>query len=243
MGGRSVGGSSSTTWSPRFTVDFDRLRMTVPSGDAGYAEVEAPLAQVLAKTIANAREPKPILLWVYSTMDGDAMDACDDHLRADEEASLCVDRFRRYRLDVETIRSEKIREELGETPAYLYFDPAGNEIARVSGERASDCRAFEHALEKAWRAVFETNRQRYLKTMTKVLDEKAEIEKRRTELAAERAELDDRPNPRRERAIEKKSEAVEKDFEKILEVERETRNGVTLKEEFRKDSDEVVEKN
>lgn len=243
MGGRGVSGSPTAAWSPRFTVDFDRLRMTVPSGDAGYAEVEAPLDQVLAKEIARAREPKPILLWVYSTMDGDAMDACDDHLRADEEASLCVDRFRRFRLDVETIRSEKIRDEIGPTPAYIYFDPAGREVARVSGKNASDCRSFEHALEKGWRAVFETSRRRYMKAMTKILDEKQEIEERRTELADERAELADRPNPRKERAIERKSQAIEKAFEKVLEVERETKDDVTLKEEFREGSDEVAEKN
>jgi hypothetical protein len=216
-------------------VDFDRLDMTVPSGDDGYARSEAPLAEVIRRAAAAREEPVPIVVWIHGGEDRDLSDACDAHLRADWRASLALDRFVRYRVNLDSIRREELREGL-RAPAYLFFDPTGEEISRVEGERAADCDSFERALERAWRTVYEQRRKRYVKAMEDLLEEKEKIAERRGRLEEERRELADERNAlRKQRALDREEEKLERELEEILGEERETRSALAVREEYREE--------
>jgi hypothetical protein len=215
--------------------------MTVPTGDSTYADTEAPLTDVVARLVKGTAEPMPIVVWLYRGSEEEATDACDAHLRGDEEASLALERFRRYRVDVETLTSRSLREEYRGTPAYVFFDPAGTEVSRVEGKRASDCRSFGRALARAWRETYRDRLRRYAKAMDEILDEKEKISDRRARAEAEWTELAERPNPRKERALQRVSREIESDLEKLLEKEREIRSALTLRKEFKEGAEELAE--
>jgi hypothetical protein len=183
--------------------------------------------------VESRKDPRPIVVWLHRASEPDLSDACDSHLDADWQASLALDRFDRYRLNVDAYGRDELRERY-RTPAYVFFDPAGEEIARVEGEKAADCKSFERALEKAWRKTFDQNRKRYVKAMEDILDDKEEIARRREALVQDRQKLADERNPGRKRlALDREEDAVDDLADKVFDRERETRSALTLREEYR----------
>lgn len=202
--------------------------------DESYARTEAPLGQVVRGLVESVENPRPIVVWVYRGSETDLSRACDAHLNADWQAGLALERFERYRLNVDTYRNADLKER-AKTPAYVFFDPSGEEIARVEGEKAADCRSFERTLEKAWRKAFKQGRKRYVKAMEDILDAKEDLARRRDRLEQEREKLAEEGNPRRKLlALTREQEALDRDSEKVRELERETKDALTLREEYRR---------
>lgn len=217
---------------PRITPSFTRLDLLAPSADDGYAMVEVSLADAVKGIVKGALRPRPIVVWLYSPEESELSDACEAHLDGDEEAALSLSLFDCRRVNVDSIRTESYRKALGETPGYIFFDPSGAETARLSGEKAADCTSFEGVLERAWRASFVSPRRKFVKAMQDVLDGRDRLSAKRAAIDDDRNRLRDRPNPRKEQALAADLAALEKELEKLFDVERATRDSVDLRAEF-----------
>jgi hypothetical protein len=218
---------------PRVTVDWTHLPLAAPTDRPGYAAPEGSVAEAVRRRVEEEGAPRrPTAVWLHRT-NADPGDAAARIVPPGDEASaLALGRFRTVRVDVDALRSEELRKTYSDTPAFLFFDPAGVEVSRVAGERANDPRAFEEALDTAWRVSFATLRSPFLRRMTDVLDAKEEIANRRSSFRARREALGAAPTARELRELEHVAREIERDLEEVLEEERDTLRSVRLRPRF-----------
>jgi len=242
--GTQRGRTRDATVRLRVTVDWDRLSLTTRASGPGYATVEVPVDEAVRKLAErNARiGARPTVDWVYRSSQDEENERLSATLFRNETIALALRKFRTVRVDLDTVDREDVRDDFERTPAFLFFDPAGNLIDRLEGRRVDSQSSFSRRVGKAWAESYEGRLKRYVSEMTDVLDRRDELERERSSLERDRARLAERPNPRKRAALEREEEQLRKAEERLAEAEREADEAVEVREDFRTDGEDETAK-
>ena len=173
------------------------------------------------------------MVWIYSPEDDKANQACESTLFQNEQIVLARKMFRTYRVDVTTIRNDKIREEYEKsTPSFHFFDPKGAQVARLAGRKATSLSSFTTLMEKTWGTSFKTRLKTYARSMTKLLDRLDKIEARKLILEREKLRLTEKPNPRKQRAVAADEKKLDEMISSFNEDEQKLTESVLLRPEY-----------
>jgi hypothetical protein len=90
---------------------------------------------------------------------------------------------------------------LAAAPGFLFFDPAGELIEKVTGKRATSRSRFSKLLARAWETTYTLGLDDYRKRMEDILERRTDLAAREQGLVVLRAMLRERPSKalRRER--------------------------------------------
>jgi hypothetical protein len=190
----------------------------------------------LAASAAGA-DIRPIVVWFYRPDEVEENDKLEANIFQNETVGLAFKRFHTFRVNVDTIDREELAERYAKTPAFRFFDPAGESVATLSGRRVTSLSGFTRYVEKAWGLSYDLNLKRYVKEMTKILDRLDKVGVKKQAIERDRARLAKKPNPRKLRAVEAEEAALEKERALIAEDEKEVLDQVQLREKYQKTKD------
>lgn len=174
------------------------------------------------------------MVWLYTPADEKSMNAINSKVFQNERVGIAMKKFRCYRVNVEEIDNREIREEyLRSAPSFIFFDPAGDAVAQVSGKRAASLSAFSGTMGKAWNQSFTVKLKPYTKKMTNILDRLDKINGRTQIMEQSRARLDRKPNAMKRRKLQAQAETLRTEKETILEDEQEILASVELRSKYR----------
>ncbi len=176
----------------------------------------------------------PAVVWLYTPADEKAMRACDTNIFRNERIGIALKKFRCYRVNIEEIDSREIREEyLRAAPSFLFFDPAGDQTAHLTGRKAMSLSGFSSVVGKTWNLSFTVKLKPYTKDMTNILDRLDKVNGRTQILEQSRARLDSKPNARKKRKLQAEAETLRAEKETIVEDEQEILASVELRSKYR----------
>ncbi|MEN8151372.1 MAG: hypothetical protein ABFS86_16265 [Planctomycetota bacterium] len=168
-------------------------------------------------------DSRPAVVWVYRPDDDRVNTNCEANIFNNEGVGIAMKKFRTLRVNWHDIPTETLQEEYKRTPAFFFFDPTGKLVTKSQGKKVDSLSTFSKALDTTWRKSFNGKLRDYQKKMTKILDRLDRVDGRQQVLEQSRARLAAKPNPRKQRALDKEDaelgkqlEAIQKDEQKLL---------------------------
>lgn len=211
------------------------LRLAARTGGSGYDETEVAAEDIIKKLAksASGAAVRPTVIWFYRPEDIEENDKLEANLFENETVGLAFKRFHTYRVNVETIDRDELAKKYAKTPAFRFFDPAGEPAGTLSGRRVSSLSGFTRFVEKVWAESYDLQLKAYVKEMTKILDRLDKVGQKKTAIERDRARLVKKPNARKQRALEAEEAQLAKEEARITEDEKKVVEKVRLKEQFR----------
>ncbi len=173
-----------------------------------------------------------MIIWFFSLENDKANKNLESGIFADEPTALAMRKFKRVKIDVETITDPKLRRKYGDTPCFISMDPLGNEIAMVAGKSATSRSRFKTFLGKTWKTLFDTAQKAFVKQMTGILNRLDKVSGKMTVLKAKETRLAKKPNASKARALAKEKAVLTAQETKIKSDEEEIKKSCKLKKEF-----------
>ena len=189
-------------------------------------------------------DSKPAVVWVYRADDDRVNANCEANIFNNEGVGIAMKKFRTFRVNWHNIPTETLQEEYKNTPAFFFFDPSGKLVTKSQGKKVDSLSTFTKALDTTWRKSFDGKLRDYQKSMTKILDRLDRVEGRQQVLEQSRARLAAKPNPRKQRALDKEDAELREILEKIEKDENALITSVAVRSEHlpAKDGEEVARK-
>ena len=189
-------------------------------------------------------DSKPAVVWVYRADDDRVNANCEANIFNNEGVGIAMKKFRTFRVNWHNIPTETLQEEYKNTPAFFFFDPSGKLVTKSQGKKVDSLSTFTKALDTTWRKSFDGKLRDYQKSMTKILDRFDRVEGRQQVLEQSRARLAAKPNPRKQRALDKEDAELREILEKIEKDENALITSVAVRSEHlpAKDGEEVARK-
>jgi hypothetical protein len=186
-------------------------------------------------------DTQPSVVWLFQADDDKTNQACDAKIFQNEPVGLALRKFRCFRLDVNAIADDRIRKEYEKAaPGFLFFDPSGDEVAKVGKRKVSSLSGFNTALERTWRSTFTVNMKTFTKKMGRILDQIDRLDTQKQIIAQSKARLAQKPKPRKMRSIEKEEEQLKVAEKKVLDDERLLADSVELRAQYLPEKDKVA---
>ena len=174
-------------------------------------------------------DSKPAVVWVYRPDDDRTNASCEANIFNNEGVGIAMKKFRTFRVNWHDMPTETLQEEYKNTPAFFFFDPTGKLVTKSQGKKVDSLSTFSKALDATWTQSFAGKLRSYQKSMTKILDRLDRVEGRKQVLDQSRARLAAKPNPRKQRALDKEDAELAKALEKIEKDEQTLLASVDLK--------------
>lgn len=219
------------------------LRLAAKTAGSGYDADEIPVEDLVKKlALRKNEETRPFVIWFYRPDEVETNDKLEANIFQNETIGLAFKRFHAYRVNVDTIGRDEIRKKYDRTPSFRFFNPAGKQVGKMEGRRVTSLSAFTRIVEKNWSATYSISLKAYVKDMCRILDRLDKVGALKKSIEADRARLAKKPNPRKQRKVEKDEERVQKEEAKIAEDEKKVVAKVKLKPEFaaKKTDDETA---
>lgn len=176
----------------------------------------------------------PAVVWFYSPDDDKSLRAVDGNIFQNERVGLALKKFRCFRVNVLEIPSAELREKYEKAaPSFMFFDPNGDQVAEVSGKRAESLSGFSGVMERTWDSCFSVSLKQYTKGMTKILDRLDRLDSQRQALERDRARLEERPNPAKQRKLAGEEEELKAELAQLAEDEKALLTDIELRPEYR----------
>ena len=188
-------------------------------------------------------DSKPAVVWVFRPDDDRVNNNCNANIFNNEGVGIAMKKFRTYRVNWHDIPTESLQEVYKNTPAFFFFDPAGNLVTKSRGKKVDSLSAFTKSLDATWGKSFTSKLRAYQKSMTKILDRLDRVEGRKQVNEQGRARLVAKPNPRKQRALDKDAAELSELLAKIEADELALLAGVKLRPEHiasEEDKEEVA---
>jgi hypothetical protein len=198
--------------------------------EPGYGERALPATELITSLGGEAR---PLCVWFYSLEDERENRTLETSIFNNESVALSLRMYRTVKIDVESIKDGKLREEYGQTPLFVVIDPLKVELSRIAGKRAVSVSRFKGFVAKSWASLFEMRQRDFLKQMTKILDRLDRVSGQLTVLRAKKARLARKPNPAKARALAKEEEKLNQEQAQIEADEEEIKKRCVLKKKYR----------
>ena len=180
----------------------------------------------------------PAVVWIYNPEDEKANTSCEGNLFQNEGIGLAMKKFRTFRVNWHDIPTEALQKQYASTPAFHFYDPSGKLISKTQGKKVSSLSTFSKAMNAAWSKSFTSKLRDYQKKMTKILDRLDRVDGRKQVLEQSKARLLAKPNPRKQRALDKEEAELQKLASKIAEDETKLVTSVKVKSGFLVEKDE-----
>ena len=195
-------------------------------------------------SVEVAADSKPAVVWMYRPDDDRTNANCEANIFNNEGVGIAMKKFRTFRVNWHNIPTETLQEEYKNTPAFFFFDPSGKLVTKSQGKKVDSLSTFTKALDTTWRKSFDGKLRDYQKSMTKILDRLDRVEGRQQVLEQSRARLAAKPNPRKQRALDKEDAELREILEKIEKDENALITSVAVRSEHlpAKDGEEVARK-
>jgi uncharacterized protein YxjI len=188
------------------------------------------------------KDSKPAVVWVYRPEDEQVNENISSNILENEGVGIAMKKFRTYRVNWHDMPTESLKEEYRHTPAFFFFDPAGEKILQIDGKKVDSLSTFSKALNATWRKSFGSSLRSYQKSMTKILDRLDRVDGQKQVLEQNKARLAEKPNPRKQRALEKEEAELEEQMAEIAKDEQKLLASVEVRSEFLEKDDEEVAK-
>jgi len=177
-------------------------------------------------------DSKPAVVWVYRPDDDQVNNNCTNNIFNNEGVGIALRKFRTYRVNWHEMPTDSLKEEYENTPAFFFFDPSGELVAKTEGKKVDSLSTFTKALDATWNKSFTQKLRSFQKSMTKILDRLDRVEGRKQVLEQGKARLVEKPNPRKARALEQEEAELEKLEKAIVEDEQELLAEVKVRPEL-----------
>ena len=111
----------------RVEVKWKDLRLAARTAGSGYEADEVAAEDLVKQLAAKAAGPnvRPTVVWFYRPEEIEENDKLEANLFQNETVGLAFKRFHTFRVNVETIDREELAKRYAKTPAFRFFDPAG----------------------------------------------------------------------------------------------------------------------
>ncbi len=186
-------------------------------------------------------DDSPSVVWIYRADDDKANQACNANIFQNEQVGIALKKFRCYRVDVDAIPDDRVRKTYEKmSPSFLFFDPAGDGVAKAQGRRATSLSGFSSAMERTWNTSFAQKLRGYTKQMTRILDRMDRLDGQKQILSQNRTRLAQKPNPRKQRALDREAEELKGEEEKVLQDEQKLLESVAVRPQFLLEKDKVA---
>ncbi|MHC4471182.1 MAG: hypothetical protein ACYS99_09485 [Planctomycetota bacterium] len=183
----------------------------------------------------------PAVVWLYEADDDKTNQSCNANIFQNEPVGLALKKFRCYRVDVNAIADDRIRKEYEkQAPAFLFYDPAGEQVSKAQGRKVTSLSGFTGAMERTWKTSYKVNLRTYTKKMARILDRIDQITGKKQVLAQSKTRLISKPNPRKQKTLEQEERKLKAEEEKVFAEERELLASVQLRAQYQPETDKVA---
>ena len=187
-------------------------------------------------------DSKPAVVWMYRPDDDRENANCNANIFNNEGVGIAMKKFRTYRVNWHDMPTESLQEEYKNTPAFFFFDPAGNLVTKTQGKKVDSLSSFTKALKTTWGKSFTSALRSYQKSMTKILDRLDRVEGRKQVLDQSKARLAAKPNPRKQRALDQEEADLDKQMAAIVKDEQKLIASIEVKADHLETEKEEVAK-
>jgi hypothetical protein len=185
----------------------------------------------------------PAIVWLYTPADDKTVQACNANIFQNERVGIALKKFRTYRVNVEEIDNAELRKEyMRAAPAFLFFDPSGDQVAKLGGKKATSLSGFSSVMGKTWNMSFTVKLKPYTKNMTNILDRLDKINGRTQIMEQSKARLDSKPNAMKQRKLQAQAETLRAEKEAVVEDEQEILASVELRSKFRPEEQAALDR-
>jgi len=204
------------------------------SGDA-YGATVRPVEDTIAD-LTKKLDPsnKPSVVWLIDISDDKGNTKVEGTIFQNEDMGLALQQFNCYKVDVQALpegdlKDKYLKREIG----FHFFDPAGQPCYHpLTGRRADSLSSFSSCVDKVWSASYDMRLKDYQKQMKNVLDEMDRVDLAQQDIDRKAKRLEDRPNPRLQRELDKAKEELAEGKKKVDDMQKEVLAQCTLKSEF-----------
>lgn len=211
------------------------LRLEEQTGGSAYAATARPVEDKI-KDLTQKLDPSnmPSVVWLCDVTDDKGNAKIEGTIFQNEDVGLALKRFHCYKVDVRGMPEGELKEQyLKRDLGFHFFDPAGAPALRpLTGRRADSLSTFSSYVEKVWDVSYAVRLKDYQKDMKNVLDELDRLDVAQQDVDRKSKRLEERPNPRLQRELDKAKEELAEGKKKVEEMEKEVMAQCTLKEEF-----------
>jgi hypothetical protein len=188
-----------------------------------------------------SNDSTPAVVWLFRADDDKANQACNANIFQNEQVGIALKKFRCYRVDVDAIPDDRVRKEYEkQSPAFFFFDPAGEKVASAVGRRATSLSGFSSAMERTWNTSFTVKLRGYTKKMTRILDRMDRLDGQKQILSQNKARLAQKPNPRKQREVDQEEKQLKEAEAKVLEDEQKILESVALRPQYVPEKEKVA---
>jgi hypothetical protein len=216
-------------------VAWQPLELKAKTGGDAYAATARPVQDVIAD-LTKKLDPSnlPSVVWLVDVTDEKTNKKIEGTVFQNEDVGLALKRFHCYRVDVRALPEGELKDDyLKKGLGFHFFDPSGQPCLRpLTGRRADSLSTFSSYVEKVWGVSYTIRLKDYQKQMKNVLDELDRLDVQQQDVDRKAKRLEDRPNPRLQRDLDKAKEELAEGKKKVEEMEKEVMAQVTLNPEF-----------
>ena len=188
-----------------------------------------------------SEDSTPAVVWLFRADDDKANQSCNTNIFQNEQVGIALKKFRCYRVDVDAIPDDRVRKEYEkQSPAFFFYDPAGETVAKVGGRRATSLSGFSSGMDRTWNTSFTVKLRGYTKQMTRILDRMDRLDGQKQILAQGKSRLAQKPNPRKQRELDREEQELKGKEAKVLEDEQQVLASVALRPAYLPEKDKVA---
>ena len=224
-------------------MGWTNLKLATQTAGSEYGGSTLRVAEVLRKLSSDVgSDNTPAVVWMYSPDEEKANQRLNSNIFQNEQVGLAMKKFRTLRVNVLEIDHNELRAEYSKNaPAFYFFDPAGGEIGKVAGKKATSLSGFTKLMEKSWNTSYETKLRKYTKSMTKLLDQLDRIDAKKQNLERNKERLALKPNAGKQRKLSAEEEQLQKDMETFNQSEQKLLETVKLRSKYLPDDQKVAQ--
>jgi len=176
---------------------------------------------------------KPSVVWFQDITDDQTNTRIEGTIFQNENIGLAMKRFHCFKVNVLDLPEGDLKKKYLRQIGFHFFDPAAEPIGRplIRG-RATSLSSFSGTVDRIWAKSYTMRLREFQKEMKNVLDELDKIDSKKQVLDRKRERLEERPNPRLARAIEKEKAELDERMNEVEEMEAEINAECVLREEF-----------
>ena len=207
--------------------------MTLPTTtEPGYGERQLAPEDIVKQARLGGGDPEALIVWFYSLEDEKENRNLESGIFADEPTALLLRKFKRVKIDIESVSDPKLRREYGTTPCFVSVDPEGAAIGKVAGKDSLSRSRFKGFVNDAWTTLYTMRDKDYLGQMKKILDRLDKVSGKMTVLNAKKTRLAKRPNPSKMRALAREEAELKEEEAKIQQDEEEIKKACTFRDKY-----------
>jgi hypothetical protein len=216
-------------------VAWTPLALAAQTSGSAYAATARPVEDVIVD-LTKKLDPSnmPTVVWFCDVTDDKGNTKIEGTIFQNEDVGLAMKRFRCFKVDVRSMPEGDLKEKyLARELGFHFFDPAGQPALRpLTGKRADSLSTFSSYVDKVWDASYTMRLKDYQKGMKNVLDELDRLDVSQQDVDRKAKRLEEKPNPRLQRELDKAKEELAEGKKKVEEMEKEVVAQCVLKPEF-----------